>query len=119
MISNVRNELVHYGASSTAEGLIVTNARVAHIPSKIRSQIVSSETLEALRIDLGTINIKLMFELYQDWPDIFDALNEPIAQLGPTPWRYKPPLQGIKGKAARRTDKGTRPPNAPPAASQT
>jgi hypothetical protein len=115
VISGVRNDIVHYGARNTSAGLTVSNERAAHVPSKVRSQVVSARVLEDLDADLGVVMALLVRERFQEFSAFATAISE---QVEPVAWRYKPPAQGPK-KPPVPSGKGRQRPKRPPGSSQT
>ena len=91
LITRLRNDILHFGASSTEDGIVVTNAPYAHIEQRARTHIVSSELLDSSALDLVKIYLRLGIIMS---PDL--GQNEYYRRFGKLlnePWRYIPPPQ--------------------------
>jgi hypothetical protein len=97
-ITQLRNDLLHYGTTGqTADTLLVTNAHLAHISSRIRETKISTDILTKASTDLMAI----MFFLHEladkvDWHKIPSPMSD-AAKLGVIPgafaryaWMYRP-----------------------------
>lgn len=93
LLNRTRNDILHYGAILAEKDVAtVSNALVAHIPSRVREIKVSIFNLEQMSFDLRVI----AYALGQ-----IALLDAPIAEEGKAnpcllrSWRYKPPPQAV------------------------
>jgi hypothetical protein len=106
-ITELRNDLLHYGPTGgSLDTLIITNAHVAHLESRIRETKISSQILDDAVFDLWAMAILLLHELEGkiDWSGLPEDMREAMekaAKLGvisgafaTLPWHYKPERQG-------------------------
>jgi len=93
-ITTIRDHVFHYGAESVAEGSgVVTNALVAHTPSKIQTFPISPGILDNMTADLLKI-ATLLLSRHAGRPPLRGALNQ--AAVDATlrePWKYKRPQE--------------------------
>jgi hypothetical protein len=118
-ITQLRNDLLHYGTTGeTANALVVSNEKFAHIKSRIRETKISTSILDDVTYDLMAI----LFQLGElagehDWHKHRSPMTE-AADLGvipgalaKVPWRYKPVRQG--NQAQRLPDRPPKPKRLP------
>jgi hypothetical protein len=99
-INAVRNNLIHWGAQDTGNGLQVSNERIAHTKEKLRRYTVSAEMLADMREDLATIEWSILREtIPAEYIRGFDA--KAVASFAQRPWRYTPPPQSPPPKPPR------------------
>ncbi|HEX3883944.1 MAG TPA: hypothetical protein VHW66_14895 [Stellaceae bacterium] len=94
VLSNARNDLVHWGARSTSAGLMVANTRVAVTPAKRKSYIVSATVLDHMIDDLSRIHFILTRWAVADLsskPDASDGFDRAVREVEQAPWQYTPP----------------------------
>ena len=116
IITGVRNDILHYGATSVAEGqAIVSNALKAKGDPNIFP--ISPEALDDMTTDLRKIAMHLNYRLLgRPWPR--GALGQ-VALNGvlQSPWRYKHRAQPSKQTKAARSHpphkRGPKPPRRP------
>lgn len=117
-ITTMRDNVLHYGARSVAEGKgVVTNALRAHIPDRVQTFPISPDILDNMTADLRRV--------------IFDLLSRHVGRPGPLgapnlslldggqhgPWRYKPvqlPLPEDHKREGPDDPNHTRPRTPPP-----
>ena len=101
-ITNVRNDIVHYGARFRGEWEPHVSNALAAMPGKERSTIATPELLWQMINDLQTILTAITHVL-------FDFVSD--AEPAERPWRYKPALQAHIGQLnQRKNPKPKRPP---------
>jgi hypothetical protein len=90
IINGVRNDTLHYGAMSVAEGrALVTNALKAKTPDAITAFPISPESLADMTADLRKVIVHLHAH-HMGRPHPRGAAAFAILQA---PWRYKHPVQ--------------------------
>jgi hypothetical protein len=102
MINGRRNNILHYGAISIAEGFgIVTNANIAHIQERVTRFQISPKILDDMTADLRKIMIHL-YTRHAGRPPLRGAHAEIDATLRAS-WRYtqQPSPPAESGKLAR------------------
>lgn len=92
IINGRRNEILHYGAESVAEGrAFVTNALVALTEDRLTSFVISPAILDDMAADLNKIIIHMLTR-HAGRPQLrAKASLDGVAALLREPWRYKPP----------------------------
>lgn len=113
VITTIRNELLHYGAEfETAEVLLISNARDAFIPERLKQTQIVPADFYRMNADLQTIRCGLIAEL--DRGQLPASEQETWDERARAPWQYKPPPQGPH---RRKTRKGPSERRSPPASS--
>jgi hypothetical protein len=105
-ITDMRNNIVHYGATLHADGFHVKNTRT--IPRLQTNTAVSAAQLEAMTDDMQTMAATLYVHQCIESQGKFDAADfvTDWREVGRSPWKYKPPPQG--GGQNKRRDGPTR-----------
>jgi hypothetical protein len=97
LIQNLRNDLLHYGASFKGlDKFAISNRLVAHAQEKIRETAITLPDLQAMGADLATIEVRLLVLARKRGERIHPALRPALRAS----WQYKPP-QGHHSKAAQ------------------
>lgn len=88
LITNVRNDLVHYGPQFTGNWEAKATNSLFAMPGRSRSALVPAETLHAMTNDLVTIRCAITCCLMkvEQLPETEAATREGAQR----PWRYKP-----------------------------
>lgn len=111
VINKKRNEILHYGAISIAEGSgSVTNALRALTPGKVKGFPISSEILTDMTEDLRKAILHL-HATYMGRPKL-KGKHPTLEKILLAPWRYKSPvpMNNLRRKSGNRQKKnGGRP----------
>ncbi|WP_292107862.1 hypothetical protein [Brevundimonas sp.] len=92
VLTNARNDIVHYGARFRGGGIEVSTAMAAHIPDRLRIIPIDEGTFRAMIADL--YQIKWVIDLHiigkgRTPPDY----GKWVRQAAELPWQYTPPQQ--------------------------
>ena len=112
-IAGMRNNIVHWGAQSVSrddgfEGLLVSNARIAHTKERLRTFVVSAEMLTDMRVDISKISMHLLVELFRDREGA--KIAPTVTRVLEAPWRYKSPPQSPAQRKPRAPHQKSRAP---------
>jgi len=107
-ITDLRNDILHFGLESGEESLVVSKAFKALPGADPKTRPVSVEILRSLVRDLVKMQCHLILLIWKD------RLPQEYADLlGPArlePWQYKPPEQEPKGRKTRSGPHKPKPP---------
>lgn len=116
VITKIRNDILHYGAHwESPEVLLVSNARDAHIPARLRECRITPDDLRLMGADLMTINAGLLFALETVLPSTGPRSREFVqqtAQAAHQPWLYTPPPPEGPARSSRKNQR-SQPPQPP------
>ncbi len=108
LITNVRNDLLHYGLSHDDElGPIATNRFGIYPPDRARVSPISRDILARMTADLGQINL-IIGNLIARLAGI--PLFPEMEQGANQPWRYTPPPPPPPPKQTRSRSAAPKPP---------
>jgi hypothetical protein len=89
-INSARNHIVHYGTQFEERGFKVSNALVAHLPTRIRTIDVSGDALDHMTADLHKISMHMLVQtIRRSNRPLSDAFQRWLAPILQRPWRYK------------------------------
>jgi hypothetical protein len=110
IITDMRNNIVHYGATLHGDGFRIRNTRT--IPRLQTSTPVSVTDLDAMTEDLQTMAAAVYVHQCIESGQGFDPSNYATdwREVGRAPWHYKPPSQARdRGKKKTRKEKQPHP----------